>query len=150
LIAERTTCVPFTALTPSEQMEKTQPYCLARSNGRPLEQIGFCAVRLSPTRVQVLPEGLQIVLADDPNDPRLAALRSVIVPTANRQPGIRASCDDVRQRQIDARSTPRTLAESINTTGKGALVSCDAMGTGEGSCAQLIANAVPPALPSCN
>jgi hypothetical protein len=149
------TCVPFAELTSDEQMKRAQAYCSARSNNRPLERIGFCAVRLSPTRVQVLPEGLQIVLADDENDPRLPALRLIVPLARNFVRGIRfiASCDDARQREIYTRTayrTLRTLAESIDTTGEGTPQICDARGTGRGSCAQVIARAVPPALPSCN
>jgi hypothetical protein len=144
------TCVPFTKLTSDEQTDNAAAFCTAQSNNRPVERIGFCAVRLSPTRVQALPSGLQLVMADDPNDPRIPALRGYIIPRADSTPGLSATCDTTRQQRIDARTAPRTLVLQTNSTGLGQTVSCSGSSTAANSCARVAASAAPVPLPTCN
>jgi len=110
--------------------------------------VGFCAARINPVRIQVLPDGIQIVLLDSDTDPRASIIRNTVIPAAARVPGLRATCDTQRLAAQDP-TQPRTELISVSTEGESAQLSCSASATASNSCAALISSSAPPALPTC-
>jgi hypothetical protein len=104
-------CTPWSALSVEQVLAQPKfriNYCGTRNFPRdePLERRGFCSVRISPRRVQVAPEGLQLVLLDQASAPNANFIRNSVIGALRRSPDLVARCDT--DRRWTGTAPPRT------------------------------------------
>lgn len=110
LSSESFECTPWAALSVEQVLARPNKFrrsiCgFTRPVPEPPERRGFCSVRVSPQRVQVVPEGLQIVLLDQASAPNAGFIRTFVMPLLQSSPDFVARCDT--QRRWDGTSPPR-------------------------------------------
>jgi hypothetical protein len=93
-------CMPWSSLSATQLQSSPKyrtAYCRLPNEAPPPAQTGFCAIRVSPRRVQVTPAGLQLVLLDASNAPDARFIRERVIEPLLASPDVVASCDTHRR-----------------------------------------------------
>jgi hypothetical protein len=151
LAQQRFECVPWSeiGLVNAFTMTFRKAFCSGNNvvTAIPPIQRGFCAVRASPTRVQVVPEGLQLIMLDQANSPDANFIRSQIIEPLRRSTDFIASCDTHRRWNGSSpiRTTLQNVGEIPSVRDR---IACD----GDAACRDVIASSLPEptfGLPTC-
>lgn len=150
LLTNRIECLPFESLPAAQRRSPTyrSNFCARRPNAEPA-QIGFCAIRIEPMRVQVLPTGLQLVLLDDNASPRATFMRDTVIPTLRRDPTLQASCDTDRAAAIRARMPRQYVIKHDHFAAVAGRDDHDTRCVGEACAARVAQSLTPVELPRC-